>query len=79
MYWYCSLCMEWRADTYIKIDPRTRSPMCKVCGQWVRDNLSDGDYKRLWEENGMDVPPPQLLNGVRGSWTPQDAADEDTA
>ena len=43
MYWYCSLCMEWRADTYIKIDPRTRSPMCKVCGQWVRDNLSDGD------------------------------------
>jgi len=62
MYWYCNLCMEWRADTYIKIDPRTRSPMCKYCGDWVRENLSDGEYKRLWDENATEVPPPARIH-----------------
>ena len=78
MYWYCTFCSTWRADTYIKIDPRTLGPMCKQCGEWVRHSLSDGEYQTLWGQHAMEVPPPHMLNGHVASHRQQDDADEDT-
>jgi NAD-dependent SIR2 family protein deacetylase len=61
MYYYCPHCQTWRADSYVRIDPRTRIPQCTYCEEFVNSRLSDGAYKALLKEHALQVPPPGEL------------------
>ena len=61
MYYYCPHCQTWRADSYVRIDHRTRIPQCTYCDEYVNARLSDGDYQALLKEHALQVPPPGEL------------------
>jgi len=61
MYYYCPHCQTWRADSYVRIDPRTRIPQCTYCDEFVNGRLSDGEYRRLRGEHPLGVPAPTAL------------------
>jgi len=61
MYYYCPHCQTWRADRYIRIDPRTVIPQCTYCDEFVNAQLSDGAYKALLKEHALQVPSPGEL------------------
>ncbi|MFO8101916.1 MAG: hypothetical protein R6U37_07120 [Dehalococcoidia bacterium] len=61
MYWWCHHCGVWRMDTYVRIDPRTRAPQCHYCNNYLRERLSDSEYKQLLKQHALEVPPPGEL------------------
>jgi len=61
MYYYCPHCQTWRADSYVRIDPRTRIPQCRYCDEFVNARLSDGAYSALLKEHALQVPAPGEL------------------
>jgi len=61
MYYYCPHCQTWRADRYVRIDPRTLIPQCTYCHEYVNARLSDGAYKALLKEHALQVPSPGEL------------------
>jgi len=66
MYWWCHYCSVWRNDTWVRIDPTTRAPKCGYCNNYLRERLSDGEYKALRAEHPVGVPDPRVLREGEG-------------
>jgi hypothetical protein len=64
MYWFCHHCRAWRADTYVRIDPRTLHAQCTYCDSFLKYRLTDGEYKELSEQHPLGVPDPDTQGGA---------------